>query len=552
MMSEQIAPVSQAGIPVRKHYGYKRPAVLDQGGREELEVLVVGGGPIGLTAGLDLARRGYKVVILNQMDILADGSKAICFAKQVLDVYDRLGVNQRVMDKSVIWNVGKVFWGDRPDPIYEFDMLPVKNQKNPGFVNLQQYYLEEYLIDELESLDNVEIRWKNKLVSLEQDDEKVTATVETPDGDYEIQCQYLIACDGNKSPIRTMLGLDFQGRVFEDNFLIADIKFPMERPSERWFWFEPEFPGQSALLHKQPDDVWRLDFQVGWDVDKAEAIKEENVKPFIHGMLGDDVEFEWEWRSIYTFQCRRMERFLHNRVIFAGDAAHLVSPFGARGANSGVADINNLVWKLDMVIKGEAPASLLESYNYEQIVTADENILNSTRSTDFITPKSEVSTTFRNAVLSLAEKFDFARPLVNSGRLSVPVSFPDSPLNTPDEDVWAGGIAPGCPVLDAPINHGEDWLQIQLGNEFLGLYFVGEEGCSDTERASLPIKTLVVGLEGAPGVDIIDDTGLVAERYDAGTGSFYLIRPDQYVAGRWKQADAAKIKAALARATGKE
>ncbi|MFC7047654.1 FAD-dependent oxidoreductase [Emcibacter nanhaiensis] len=551
-MSEQIQPVSKSGVPVRKHYGYRRPAVLDQGGREELEVLVVGGGPIGLTAGLDLARKGYKVVILNQMDILADGSKAICFAKQVLDVYDRLGINQRVMDKSVVWNVGKVFWGDRPDPIYEFDMLPVKNQKNPGFVNLQQYYLEEFLIDELESLDNVEIRWKNKLVSLEQDDEKVTAQVETPDGNYEVECKYLIACDGNKSPIRTMLGLDFEGRVFEDNFLIADIKFPMERPSERWFWFEPAFKGQSALLHKQPDDVWRLDFQVGWDVDKAEAIKEENVKPFIHGMLGDDVEFEWEWRSIYTFQCRRMARFLHGRVIFAGDAAHLVSPFGARGANSGVADVNNLVWKLDMVLKGKAPACLLESYNYEQTITADENILNSTRSTDFITPKSAVSKYFRNAVLSLAEKFDFARPLVNSGRLSVPVSFPDSPLNTKDEDLWAGGIAPGSPVLDAPVNHGKDWLQIQLGNEFLGLYFAGDDGCSDVVRASLPVRTLVVGPDGAPGVDLVDDTGLVRERYDAAIGTLYLIRPDQYVAGRWKQADPEKIQAALARATGEE
>ncbi|WP_417320553.1 FAD-dependent oxidoreductase [Emcibacter sp.] len=551
-MTAKIQPVSQAGIPVRKQYTYRRPAVLDQGGREELEVLVVGGGPIGLTAGLDLARRGYNVVILNQMDILADGSKAICFAKQVLDVYDRLGVNERVMDKSVIWNVGKVFWGDRPDPIYEFDMLPVKNQKNPGFVNLQQYYLEEFLIDELESLDNVEIRWKNQLVALEQDDEKVTATVETPDGTYEIDCKYLIACDGNKSPVRTMLGLDFEGRVFEDNFLIADIKFQMERPSERWFWFEPTFPGQSALLHKQPDDVWRLDFQVGWDVDKAEAIKEENVRPFIHGMLGEDVEFEWEWRSIYTFQCRRMARFLHNRVIFAGDAAHLVSPFGARGANSGVADVNNLVWKLDMVLKGEAPASLLESYNYEQVITADENILNSTRSTDFITPKSEASRSFRNAVLQLAEKFDFARPLINSGRLSTPVSFPESSLNTKDEDNWTGGIAPGCPVLDAPVNHGRDWLQIQLGTEFLGLYFVGDDGCSEDVTAAFPVKTLVVGPEGARGVDIVDDTGLVAERYDAGTGSFYLIRPDQYVAGRWKQADPAKIQAALNRATGKE
>src|SRR5690606_28288064 len=211
------------------------------------------------------------------------------------------------------------------------------------------------------------------------------------------------------------------GRVFEDNFLIADVVMKAEFPTERWFWFDPPFNrGQSALLHKQPDDLWRIDLQLGWNIEREAEKQPDRVTQRLKAMLGPEVEFEYEWISIYTFQCRRMERFRHGRILFAGDAAHQVSPFGARGANSGFQDVDNLVWKLKLVMDGKAPDRLLDSYDSERVRAADENILNSTRSTEFITPKSEISRVFRNAVLELAERFPFARPLVNSGRLSVP------------------------------------------------------------------------------------------------------------------------------------
>ncbi len=288
--------------------------------------------------------------------------------------------------------------------------------------------------------------------------------VATPDGEYSLGCDWLIVCDGARSPVRQMLGLEAEGQVFRDRFLIADIHMKSDFPTERWFWFDPPFhPNQSALLHRQADDVWRIDFQLGWDADPDDEKKPERVLPRLRAMLGDAADFDIEWASVYTFQCRRMQRFRHGRVIFAGDAAHVVSPFGARGANSGIQDTDNLVWKLELVMGARAPERLLDTYDAERTYAADENILNSTRSTDFITPKSRVSRTFRDAVLSLAKDHPFARRLVNSGRLSVPAILADSPLNTPDRDPdFARGPAamiPGAPAADAPVaGPAGDWL----------------------------------------------------------------------------------------------
>lgn len=231
-----------------------------------------------------------------------------------------------------------------------------------------------------------------------------------------------------------MLGLEFIGQVFEDRFLIADVKMKADFPNERWFWFDPPFHrGQSALLHQQPDNVWRIDLQLGWDADPIQEKKPERVIPRLKKMLGDDAEFDLEWVSVYTFQCRRLESFRHGRVLFAGDAAHQVSPFGARGANSGIQDTDNLAWKLALVLEGKAPEALLDSYDLERTYAADENILNSTRSTDFITPKTKASRLLRQATLELAVDHDFARRLVNSGRLSVPAVLDESPLNLSDQ-----------------------------------------------------------------------------------------------------------------------
>jgi 3-(3-hydroxy-phenyl)propionate hydroxylase len=523
------------GIPVWREVG---TTPLPDHTEDEAPICIVGGGPVGLALALDLGLKGQNVVVLNKMDFVANCSKAICFSKRSLDILGRLGAGEKAIDKGVIWDTGKVFWGAQDDPIYQFDMLPVKDQKNPGFINLQQYYMEEFLLEALADCPCVSIRWGHEVTALDHRKDGVCIDVKTKDGAYTLDTEWLLACDGSKSAVRDMMGLDFEGRVFEDNFLIADVKFKEERPSERWFWFDPPFfEGKSALLHKQPDDVWRCDFQLGWDIDREACIKPENVEPLVRGMFGSDIDFEEEWYSVYTFQCRRMARFVHGRVVFAGDSAHLVSPFGARGCNGGFADIDNLAWKLDAVLRAEAPISLIESYNEEAIITADENILNSTRSTDFMTPKTQASHAFRDAVLELASTHAFARPFVNSGRLSTPVSYPDGPLNTPDVDEWnAAGLPPGSPAVDAPL--GDTWLLDHLGGRFVLLGDQLPDGLPNSAITHLDVASFA------------GDAQALRARYDLTPGSAVLVRPDQYICARWKSVCADAVRAAHAKALG--
>jgi 3-(3-hydroxy-phenyl)propionate hydroxylase len=318
-------------------------------------------------------------VLLDDDDKIGDGSRAICFSKRSLEVWDRLGVAHRMVDKGVGWKTGKVFLGDAM--VYQFDLQPEDGHKMPAFINLQQYYAETYLVDRVRELPAIDLRWRNKVTALEQHNDHAVLTVETPDGPYRLRAEYVVACDGARSALRGMVGADFTGEVFEDQFLIADVKVTEEFPPERRFWFDPLFhSGQSALLHRQPDSEWRIDLQLGPDADPVAERQPEKVRPRVERMLGH-ANFELGWVSVYKFQCRRMQRFLHERVIFAGDSAHQVSPFGARGANSGLEDGENLAWKLALILRGDAPSSLLASYEIERGAAADENIRASTRST---------------------------------------------------------------------------------------------------------------------------------------------------------------------------
>jgi 3-(3-hydroxy-phenyl)propionate hydroxylase len=527
-------------------------------------VIVVGAGPVGLSAAIDLVQHGVPVLLLDDDDTLSTGSRAICFAKRTLEIWDRLGCGERMVQKGVSWSVGKVFFQD--ELVYSFNLLPEGGHQRPAFINLQQYYVEGFLYERALELPRIQMRWKNKVAGVAPRSDGVSVRVETPDGPYSLSCDYLVAADGAHSSVRTLLGLPTRGRTFRDRFLIADVRMKADFPSERWFWFDPPFHrNQSALLHQQPDNVWRLDFQLGWDVDPVAERQPERVLQRVKAMLGERVEFELEWCSVYTFTCMRMEKFRHGRVIFVGDAAHGVSPFGARGANSGVQDAENLAWKLKLVLEGQAPDALLDSYGVEREYAADENILHSTRSTDFITPKSPVSRTFRDAALRLSKECAFARPLVNSGRLSVPATLAHSPLNTADREGFASGLVPGAPSTDAPIllDGKAAWFLAQIGGRFTGAFF-SENAELPAEIASafrvlredsIPVHSLLVvppgaGVEKMPGIPVmIDVEGLLARRLDARPGTYYVLRPDQHVCARTRRFSSEWVRAAVARAT---
>ncbi|MDD1522291.1 MULTISPECIES: FAD-dependent oxidoreductase [Bradyrhizobium] len=536
--------MAPANTPHAKtQFGYRRHPDQDRPGWSPAEhpVVIVGAGPVGLSLAIDLAQRGQRAVLLDDADRIGEGSRAICFSKRSLEYWDRLGVGDRMVEKGVVWSVGRIFHGE--SQLYQFNLLPEDGHKRPAFINLQQYYAEAYLVDRINDLPDIDLRWRNKVTALEQRNDSVALTIETPEGAYRLHAQYVIACDGARSSLRQMVGAEFAGQVFEDQFLIADVKMTAEFPTERWFWFDPPFhAGRSALLHRQPDDVWRIDLQLNRYADPVLEKKPENVRPRIARMLGHD-KFEFEWISLYKFQCRRMDRFIHGRVVFAGDSAHQVSPFGARGANSGLEDAENLSWKLDRVLRGKSPASLLESYHLERSMAADENIRESTRSTDFMAPNSHQEARLRKAVLALAKETEFGKRMVNGGRLSVPCSY-DTPLSSPDADAWAGGPRPGCSMLDAPVAQ-RGYLTDAFrkgGTDFTLLSFSNGVGFDAPDS----VKNIRIGGEEGLG----DPSGLVARRYDAGPGAAYLLRPDGYVAARFRHPTREAIAAALSRAEG--
>jgi 3-(3-hydroxy-phenyl)propionate hydroxylase len=514
-----------------RRYPYRRPTELDgQGSRRP--VVIVGAGIAGPTLALALALRGVPSVLLDDDDTVSFGSRSICQSKHTLEIWDRFGISRRIVDKGITWREGEVYLGDQV--IYRFDLAPEPGHKFPAFVNLQQYYVEEYLYEACLADKRIELRPRNKVVGVRPRNDGVAVEVETPDGRYTLEADWLVACDGVRSPVRHLLGLQFPGEVFHDQFLIADIKMITELPKERRFWFYPPFhPTNSVLMHLQADNILRADFQLGRDADAEEEKKPENVDRRLRQMFGPEARWQHEWTSVYTFTCRMMERFVHGRVVFAGDAAHVVSPFGARGGNAAVADADNLAWKLALVLKGEAPQRLIETYDSERRAAARENILNSTRSTDFITPKFPASRVFRDATLSLARDFPFARALINSGRLSVPTSQAGSPIDTPDAEAdWSNGPGPGRAMIDAPLGNG--WLVDRVGLGFTLLTF--------GKCAVAPADVSVVEIE---------EEGLVCQRYDARPGTAYLVRPDRYVAARWRQPSPEAIRSALQRGMGR-
>ena len=525
------------------------PPELEGAGRaaDRYPVAIIGAGPIGLAAAIDLATKGIGSVVLDDNNVVSVGSRAICWSKRTLEIFDRLGVGERMLEKGVTWKTGRLFHKDVE--VYNFDLLPEEGHKYPAFINLQQYHVEQYLVERARQFPElIDLRFKNAVTGHKDHGDHVTLDVETSFGKYTLGADYVLACDGAGSATRSRMGLPFEGQTFDEHFLIVDVEmeespFHSDHP-ERWFWFEPTFhDGQSSLLHKQPDNIYRIDLQLGPDVDWENEATEEKAVPRIKAIVGDK-PFQIDWMSVYKFRCARLKRFVHNRLIFVGDSAHVVSPFGARGGNGGIQDVDNLCWKLAAVLNGNAPGALLETYNEERTYGSDENILNSSRATNFMTPKSPIEHVFRNEVLKLSKQMPFARKLINSGRLSTPCSLAGSSLNI-KANVGVqqpATVAVGDALLDVPLSldGAKKWLISEVQGAFTLVGF-GDVHLPDTEG----VNRLGVAQKSADYPVFEDPEGLALKRY--GNGFAYLFRPDGHVAAIFDAPDETTIEQSIDR-----
>lgn len=526
--------------------------------REIAPVIVVGAGPVGMATALMLAGWSIPVVVLESKAGLDDiGSKAICMQRDVLDIFDRIGCAEPMMAEGVTWNVGRTYYRDHE--LFVTSLPDSGRSAFPWFINIAQTSTERYLLERVQATPLIDVRWGCQVTGVQQDADSAWVTYDSPAGPQTAAGQYVVGCDGSRSRVRRLLGLDFPGHSFDDQFLICDVRAKVDLGTERRFYFDPPWnPGRQVLVHPQPDDVWRIDWQVPGDFDLEAERASGALEVRIRQIIGATTPYEIVWASQYRFHERMASAFAVNRVFLAGDSAHIVSPFGARGLNSGMQDAENLAWKLAFVLQGWAPKALLDTYAEERRAAAEENIRVTEATMRFLVPRDDVELTHRRASLEAAVTDPAARERIDSGKLAEPFWYIDSSLTAPDGDLTdfprqAGQLRPPVPGVlcpDGPIRlpaepHVRRLRQL-VGQGFLVLASRGVdlEGLREAATAATgaPVRVLCL--------DEIDTEGVLSAALDARAGHAFLLRPDGHLAAIVDAADASTLTAAVRRASG--
>jgi len=546
----------------------------------DAQVAVVGAGPVGMTLAGRLAQHGVSVILLEQHpQHTGEGSKALCMQRETLEIWARLGVGERVAQRGVQWNVGRTYFRGRE--LFQTRLPANAGDHFPPFVNINQTEVEELLLARVGELAAVDLRWGHRLTGLAQDRDGVTLRADTPDGQATFRVAYLVGTDGAHSQVRHLLGMGFPGHSHRDLFLICDIRARLAFPNERRFFFDPPWnPGRQVLIHPQPDDTWRIDWQVPSDTDLEVERASGRLDRRIRAVIGDSTSYELAWATVYRFHQRLVDRFRAGRVLLAGDAAHLVSPFGARGLNSGVADAENLAWKLPLLLAGLAPDRLLESYHLERRAAAVENQLRTDATMRFMVPHGPLRRLARDAILRGSLRARRLRRFVNSGRLAEPFAYGASPLTTgpiprpanrlpgsrlpgsrlPGSRLPASRLpAPGSVVPDAPcsvigpVEGPVERLRDLVGDRFLALLvMVGPDAAAGAASAAVRAARLAwpapcdVAVLGAAGrlkgvIALADPTGELRRLYGADGSRAFLIRPDGHLAASVRLESAAEV-----------
>lgn len=525
-----------------------------------IPVLIAGGGPVGLVLAALLGRYGVPSLVVEADESYCSGSRAICMSRRSLEILSWINADKPVVDRGLGWTGGRSYYRDQE--VLHFQMPHDPTQRYAPMINIQQYYIEEYAHRAAQQGDAAAqpvFAWNARVIDIVQDDEGADVQVRQEDSVQTVRADWVIACDGGRSTVRERLGLTLSGTQYEGRYVIVDIRQKSQRPVERLAWFDPPSnPGSTLLMHRQPDDVWRIDYQIRDDEDPEEAVKPENVLPRVRShlaMIGENEPWEPLWISIYNAKCLTLDDYRHGRVLFAGDAAHLVPIFGVRGLNSGLDDAANLAWKLARVLKKEASPALIDTYSQERVMAARTNIGYGAKSTEFMAPPNYGFQLMREAALRLSRADEEVRSLINP-RQSEPIYYADSPLNEPD-DVPQGSLCarPGMPAPELKFaeGHARTHLTELFGIRYCVLVF-GDSAAS--RHATAQLANALVGTE----VQVIPigthelvsaSAAQLETTYSPDQAGLYLIRPDGYIAGRWPiQATEAVIAAATRHISG--
>ncbi|UUC91366.1 FAD-dependent monooxygenase [Comamonas sp. C11] len=531
-------------------------------GEQNHPVVIVGTGPVGLTTALEIARHGQRCVVLESELQVSEGSRAIVFTRRSMEILQQVGVAQRVTETGLPWCYGNsIYRGQR---VFRMENARADDDRFFPMINLQQQYLEEYLVDAVQANPLIELRWGNRVNKVEQKGEQVLVEVDTPEGSYELRADWLVACDGARSGIRTAMNLLMEGASYEGRFVIADIRIDLPLPTERLAFFDPSWnPGNTILMHREPHGIWRVDYQLPAGEDPEDALRPESLKARIDAqleMIGfGGTPWEMDWSSVYSARALTLPDYVHGRVIFAGDAAHMLPIFGVRGANTGFQDAQGLGWRLALVAKGAASAALLQSYSSERVGAAREIVEEAGKSTRFMAPPSRGFRLLRDAVLSLSLSQPFVGPLYH-WRTSRPHEYGNSPLNSMGDDnlLFKAGPAHGAPPLNVRFAP-DSYLLDHLGGGFDLLYFTSGKAIAAELQAvvagvrarSIAVRLIAVSGHAASAIEgadlVLDDSeGRCRARYGVmADGAAYLLRPDQHVCARWMALDANRLQAAF-------
>ncbi|WP_067963257.1 FAD-dependent monooxygenase [Nocardiopsis trehalosi] len=521
-------------------------------------VLVLGAGPVGQTAALLLHAWGVPVTVVDARPRRdAVGSRAIVQQRDVLDVWDHVGAGA-VAEEGLTWTTARTYHRGRE--LFAVTLHDRGASPLPPFVNISQARTEE-ILDARLAAAGIGVRWSHEVTGLDQDADGVTATCRTPDGPVRLRGTHAVVCAGARArTLRDALGVGFDGHSFDDRFLICDIRADLpgwER--ERRFHFDPEWnPGRQVLIHPCPDSVYRIDWQVPPDFDAEREVAGGGLDRRVRHIIGDR-PYEVVWHSVYRFHTRVADRMRVGRVLLAGDCAHLVAPFGARGLNSGVQDAENAAWKIAFARAGWAGPGLLESYHTERHAAARENAEVTTATMRFLVPPDDAARAHRRAALDAARTDPAARERVDSGRLCEPFWYTDSPLTTPAAHRPPTGRpprghvpapAPGVLVPDAPITlpggAGATRLRSAARTGFTLLVPATADPAAVRAAAehATPAPVTVLRLPDA------DPTGALTRALEPRPGEAWLLRPDAHVAAVPDAGDPAAITAAVRAATG--